>query len=141
MPVKAVNYQYRGGQTRIDFAGTVLLPQAKGDAIVESKAGRTEIDAKFSRVGTPGRFGEVLADSGDRADCQTGLADHFLDRLPHPGDARLGPLFDLRGNAGPAQRPAQIIDHADFDVRAPHIHADEKRRFCVGERNELPETY
>src|ERR1051325_9333714 len=36
--VKAVNYQYRGGQTRIDFAGTVLLPDAKGEALVESKA-------------------------------------------------------------------------------------------------------
>src|SRR5947209_20475861 len=86
--VKAVNYQYRGGQTRIDFAGTVLLPEAKGEAIVESKSGRTEIDAKFSRVATPARFGaeyltyvlwaitpeghaknlgEVLADGGDHA--------------------------------------------------------------------------
>ena len=86
--VKAVNYQYRGGQTRIDFAGTVLLPQAKGEATVESKSGRTEIDARFSRVAAPTRFGreyltyvlwaitpeghaknlgEVLADAGDRA--------------------------------------------------------------------------
>src|SRR5439155_24563440 len=55
--VKAVNYQYRGGQTQIDFAGTVLLPQAKGEALVESKAGRTEIDAKFSHVAAPTRFG------------------------------------------------------------------------------------
>jgi flagellar motor protein MotB len=86
--VKAVNYQYRGGQTQIDFTGTVLMPEAKGQAIVESKGGRTEIDAKFSRVGAPGRFGaeyltyvlwavtpeghaknlgEVLANSGDHA--------------------------------------------------------------------------
>jgi outer membrane protein OmpA-like peptidoglycan-associated protein len=86
--VKAVNYQYRGGQTRIDFAGTVLLPGAKGEALVECKSGRTEIDAKFSRVVAPTRFGreyltyvlwaitpeghaknlgEVLADSGDHA--------------------------------------------------------------------------
>jgi flagellar motor protein MotB len=86
--VKAVNYQYRGGQTRIDFAGTVLLPQAKGEAIVECKAGRTEVDAKFSRVAAPTQFGleyltyvlwaitpeghaknlgEVLADAGDHA--------------------------------------------------------------------------
>jgi hypothetical protein len=86
--VKAVNYQYRGGQTRIDFAGTVLLPEAKGEAVVESKAGRTEIDAKFSRIAAPTRFGreyltyvlwaitpeghaknlgEVLADASDRA--------------------------------------------------------------------------
>jgi outer membrane protein OmpA-like peptidoglycan-associated protein len=86
--VKAVNYQYRGGQSRIDFAGTVLLPEAKGEAVVECKAGRTEIDAKFSHVVAPARFGreyltyvlwaitpvghaknlgEVLADAGDHA--------------------------------------------------------------------------
>ena len=86
--VKAVNYQYRGGQTRIDFAGTVLLPEAKGEAVVESKAGRTEIDARFSHVAAPLRFGreyltyvlwaitpeghaknlgEVMADAGDHA--------------------------------------------------------------------------
>jgi outer membrane protein OmpA-like peptidoglycan-associated protein len=86
--VKAVNYQYRSGQTRIDFAGTVLLPEAKGEALVESKTGRTQIDAKFSRVAAPTRFGreyltyvlwaitpeghpknlgEIVGDSGDHA--------------------------------------------------------------------------
>ena len=55
--VSAVNYQYRGGPTQIDFQGTVLLPKAKGDAIVESKAGRTEIDAKFEHLEAPQRFG------------------------------------------------------------------------------------
>jgi flagellar motor protein MotB len=55
--VKAVNYQYRGGPTQIDFAGTVLLPQAKGRATVESKSGRAEIDAKFSKLASPTRYG------------------------------------------------------------------------------------
>ena len=55
--VKAVNYQYRGAPTQIDFAGTVLLPQAKGKATVESKSGRAEIDAKFSNLGAPNRYG------------------------------------------------------------------------------------
>jgi outer membrane protein OmpA-like peptidoglycan-associated protein len=55
--VSAVNYQYRNGPTNIDFRGTVLLPQAKGDAIVESKTGRTEIAAHFDRLAAPTRFG------------------------------------------------------------------------------------
>src|SRR3984957_4379339 len=55
--ISAVNYQYRGGQTKIDFKGTVLLPQAKGDAVVESKSGRTEIDARFEHLESPARFG------------------------------------------------------------------------------------
>jgi len=55
--VKAVDYQYRQLPTRVDFKGTVLLPQAKGQAAVESKRGRTEIEAKFERVEAPERFG------------------------------------------------------------------------------------
>ncbi len=55
--VRAVNYQYRNGPTPIDFRGTVLLPESKGDAAVESKAGRTEIDASFSHLPAPSRFG------------------------------------------------------------------------------------
>ncbi|PWT90543.1 MAG: flagellar motor protein MotB [Proteobacteria bacterium] len=55
--VKAVDYQYKNGPTKIDFRGTVLLPHAKGEAIVESKSGRTEIAAKFERVEAASRFG------------------------------------------------------------------------------------
>jgi outer membrane protein OmpA-like peptidoglycan-associated protein len=55
--VKAINYQYRGGATQIDFTGTILLPQAKGKATVESKSGRTEIDVRFSNLSSPSRYG------------------------------------------------------------------------------------
>jgi outer membrane protein OmpA-like peptidoglycan-associated protein len=55
--VKAINYQYRSGPTMIDFRGTVLLPKAKGEAIVESKRGRTEIDVKLDNLEDPQRFG------------------------------------------------------------------------------------
>src|SRR6185437_13418655 len=55
--VKAVNYQYRSGPTQIDFRGTVLLPDAKGGAIVESKAGRVEIEAHFDHMLAPTRYG------------------------------------------------------------------------------------
>jgi flagellar motor protein MotB len=56
--VDAVNYQYRSGApTKIDFRGTVLLSEAKGDANVESQRGRTEIDAKFEKLAPATRFG------------------------------------------------------------------------------------
>jgi len=55
--IKAINYRYRSDPTQIDFRGTVLLPQAKGSATVESKQGRTEIDAQFEKLTAPGRFG------------------------------------------------------------------------------------
>src|SRR5436305_13590672 len=44
---KAVNYQHRSGATKIDFKGTELLPQARGEAKVESKQGYIEIEVEF----------------------------------------------------------------------------------------------
>jgi outer membrane protein OmpA-like peptidoglycan-associated protein len=55
--VKAINYKYRSEPTLIDFRGTVLLPKVKGEALVQSKQGRTEIDASLENLGTPQRFG------------------------------------------------------------------------------------
>jgi outer membrane protein OmpA-like peptidoglycan-associated protein len=53
----AVNYEHRGGPTPIDFQGTVLLPHARGTAIVESHRGSVAIDAKFEHLEAPTRFG------------------------------------------------------------------------------------
>ena len=42
---KAINYNHRSGSTKIDFRGTALLPEARGEAAVESKQGVIKIDA------------------------------------------------------------------------------------------------
>ncbi len=55
--MSAVNYRYRAGPTPLDFRGTVLLPGAKGEATVESRRGRTEIDARFWNLTPPTPFG------------------------------------------------------------------------------------
>ena len=55
--LKSINYRYRSGPTSIDFRGTVLLPKVRGGAIVESRQGRTEIDAKIENLAPPARFG------------------------------------------------------------------------------------
>lgn len=55
--MKAINYAYRTGPTAIDFRGTVLLPKLKGEATVESKLGRTDIDARFDNLTSPQGFG------------------------------------------------------------------------------------
>ena len=44
---KAVSYRHRSGATKIDFRGTELLPNARGEAKVESKQGRIEIEVEF----------------------------------------------------------------------------------------------
>jgi flagellar motor protein MotB len=55
--VKAVNYFYRSGPTPIDFRGTVLMPEGKGSAIVESHQGRTEIDARLEHFKPSQQYG------------------------------------------------------------------------------------
>src|SRR6202790_5828018 len=44
---KAINYRHRSGSTKIDFRGTPLMPEAKGEAVVNSKKGRIEIKTKM----------------------------------------------------------------------------------------------
>jgi len=54
---KAVNYGHRTLPTKVDFKGTVLLSEARGEATVQSKRGVMEIDAKFDHVDAPTKFG------------------------------------------------------------------------------------
>ncbi len=55
--VQAVNYKHRGGATKVDFAGTDLMPQANGQAKVESKKGYIEIEVEFANLEKPTTFG------------------------------------------------------------------------------------
>ena len=55
--MKAINYQHRSGATMIDFSGTALLPNAHGQAKVESKKGYIEIEVEFDRMQPANRQG------------------------------------------------------------------------------------
>jgi outer membrane protein OmpA-like peptidoglycan-associated protein len=52
-----IDSTYRSEPTLIDFRGTGLLPKAKGEALVQSKQGRTEIDAAFQNLTGPQYLG------------------------------------------------------------------------------------
>jgi outer membrane protein OmpA-like peptidoglycan-associated protein len=54
---QAVNYLHRGGSTKIDFRGTALMPQGKGDATVESEKGDIRVSATFHNLVAPQTFG------------------------------------------------------------------------------------
>ncbi len=54
---RAVNYQHRGGATKVDFAGTDLMPKANGEAKVESEKGYIEIEVEFANLEKPTVFG------------------------------------------------------------------------------------
>jgi outer membrane protein OmpA-like peptidoglycan-associated protein len=55
--IPAINYFHRSGATKIGFQGTSLLPQARGEAKVESKLGRTVIDADIRGLSPANGFG------------------------------------------------------------------------------------
>jgi len=55
--VQAVNYQHRSGATKVNFAGTSLMPAATGEAKVESKKGYIEIEVEFANLTRPTAFG------------------------------------------------------------------------------------
>ncbi|SEB58496.1 OmpA family protein [Terriglobus roseus] len=82
----AVNYLHRSGSTKLAFAGTPLLPNAKGEAKVDSGKGRINIEVKLKGLtpangfgpeyltyvlwaitpdGAPQNLGEVLPTGGD----------------------------------------------------------------------------
>jgi outer membrane protein OmpA-like peptidoglycan-associated protein len=55
--VQAVDYEHRSGASKLDFAGTDLMPSADGVAKVNSKRGSIEIDAEFGNLQAPTTFG------------------------------------------------------------------------------------
>ena len=55
--VQAVNYQHRSGSSKVDFAGTDLMPTANGVAEVNSKRGAIAIEAEFGDLQKPTTFG------------------------------------------------------------------------------------
>ena len=55
--VQAVNYKHRSGSSKLDFAGTDLMPSANGVAEINSKRGAIAIEAEFGNLQKPTAFG------------------------------------------------------------------------------------
>ena len=56
--IPAVNYDARGGESKVDFIPTALMPSAKGQARVKIlKNGSVSVEAQFSGLGSATKFG------------------------------------------------------------------------------------
>jgi outer membrane protein OmpA-like peptidoglycan-associated protein len=55
--ILAVNYHNRQGTTHIAFAGTALMPAARGQADVTANTGATKINLHFDHLSNPAQFG------------------------------------------------------------------------------------
>jgi outer membrane protein OmpA-like peptidoglycan-associated protein len=53
----AINYRHRSGSTKVDFRGTALMPDARGEAKVESKQGYIEIEVEFDELNAASKYG------------------------------------------------------------------------------------
>jgi outer membrane protein OmpA-like peptidoglycan-associated protein len=56
--IQAVNFQAKGS-THVDFRGTGLLPQGKGEARIDSKPDGIHIEASFDNLSPAGQFGSA----------------------------------------------------------------------------------
>src|SRR5262249_39115702 len=95
--IDAINYQYRALPTKIDFRGTVLMPKAKGEATVESKRGRTEIEARVDNVEESQRFGREYLTYVLWAITPEGRPHNLGELVPGPSNkAKLHVTTDLQ---------------------------------------------
>ncbi len=55
--IRAVNYHHRQGTTKVDFRGTALMPDVRGEADVTPNDGATRINFHFDHLSNPVQFG------------------------------------------------------------------------------------
>ena len=86
--VQAVNYEHRSGASKLDFAGTDLMPSANGVAKVNGRRGSIEIDAEFGDLQVPTTFGTeyltyVMWAISPDGHASTRRLSHRKDRVPN----------------------------------------------------------
>ena len=97
--VPAINYRPRSGDTRINFAGTTLMPKAEGWASVEGEKGVIEIDARFDELEAPQRFGREYLTYVLWAITPEGRATNLGELQVNGNDGRLKVTTELQSFA------------------------------------------
>src|SRR6202163_3503846 len=93
---KAINYHHRSGSTRIGFRGTALMPQAEGEARVESKQGVIKIDANMQKLGPATAFGPEYLTYVMWAITPEGRATNVGEVLLNGGKSKLNATTELQ---------------------------------------------
>lgn len=95
--IKAINYRNRSGVTKVDFHGTSLMPDAVGEADVQSRQGAIRVDARFRHVQPANRFGPEYMTYVLWAVSPEGRPINLGEVLPdHNGNATLNVTSDLQ---------------------------------------------
>jgi outer membrane protein OmpA-like peptidoglycan-associated protein len=93
---KAINYNHRSGATRIGFRGTALMPEARGEAKVESKQGVIKIDAEMDRLEPATKFGPEYLTYVMWAVTPEGRATNVGEVLLNGGKSKLNATTELQ---------------------------------------------
>ncbi len=93
---KAINYNHRSGSTRIGFRGTALMPQASGEAKVESKQGVIKIDADMQKLDPATKFGPEYLTYVMWAITPEGRATNVGEVLLNGGKSKLNATSELQ---------------------------------------------
>jgi outer membrane protein OmpA-like peptidoglycan-associated protein len=127
---KAVDYRHRGGSTKVDLRGTELMPRASGDARVESKTGRLEINAKLTGVEPANKFGLEFLTYVLWAITPEGRADNLGEILLSDGKSEIHVTTDLQAFAliVTAEPYFAVTQPSDLVVAENVIRADTKGR-------------
>jgi outer membrane protein OmpA-like peptidoglycan-associated protein len=93
---KAINYNHRSGSTRIGFRGTALMPQAVGEAKVESKQGVIKIDAEMQKLDPATKYGPEYLTYVMWAITPEGRATNVGEVLLKDGKSKLDATTELQ---------------------------------------------
>jgi outer membrane protein OmpA-like peptidoglycan-associated protein len=93
---KAINYNHRSGPTNIDFRGTPLLPEARGEARVESKQGVIQIGARMEKLQPATKFGPEYLTYVMWAITPEGRATNVGEVLLNGGKSKLDATTELQ---------------------------------------------
>lgn len=96
---KAINYRHRSGSTKIGFQGTALMPEARGEAKVESRQGVIKMDVDMERLGPATQFGQEYLTYVMWAVTPEGRATNVGEVLLNGGKSRLDATTELQSFA------------------------------------------
>ena len=125
---KAINYQHRSGATKIDFRGTELLPQARGEAKVESKQGYIEIEAEFDGLQPANKQGSAYLTYVLWAITPEGRTANLGEILLNGTKSKLDVTTELQvfGLVVTAEPYYSVTRPSDFIVMENSVRADTK---------------
>ena len=127
---KAINYRHRGGATTVDFKGTPLLPNARGEAKVESKQGYIEIEVEFDRLQPATRFGPEYLTYVMWAITPEGRATNLGEVILKGGSSKLNVTTELQafGLIVTAEPYFAVSQPSDVVVMENFVRSDTKGR-------------